>query len=262
MSQEFSAEAFAENLQGAFAQMDKYMDQFDRNAYKSAFDMFLEEEKPFLDMLSSFDEETLSEDIVSQIAKAVSASAAKCMEGLSSKSKKDKMQMNVNLFMVTYILPAILENCSKKTGPVITGAICDEWKNTFKGSHIQAAHYYEIDGGFKRKLCYITTATCVTLGLSEDCEELRLMKAYRDNYLMHQPYGPAYIKEYYNIAPTIVKRIASSGMADEIYKRIYETYLSECVRMIKNGENEACFALYTKMVNELKGTYVVTSCRA
>ena len=52
--------------------------------------------------------------------------------------------------------------------------------------------------------------------------------------------GEILVKEYYNIAPTIVKRIDRSPDASEIYADIWEKYLKPCVRLIEAGEQEEC----------------------
>ena len=78
--------------------------------------------------------------------------------------------------------------------------------------------------GLKKEFyCYITTAVCKSLNKPDDCYELNLLREYRDQYLMGTKDGEI-CKEYYNIAPTIVKRIDRSPDASEIYADIWEKY--------------------------------------
>jgi len=55
--------------------------------------------------------------------------------------------------------------------------------------------------------CFITTATCETLGKPDNCYELNLFRDFRDNWLERQPDGKALIQEYYDVAPKIVNSI-------------------------------------------------------
>ena len=62
-----------------------------------------------------------------------------------------------------------------------------------------------IENGLKRSFCYITTAVCKSLNKPDDCYELNLLREYRDQYLDGDKGWRDSCKEYYNIAPTIVK---------------------------------------------------------
>ena len=60
---------------------------------------------------------------------------------------------------------------------------------------------------------------------------------------------------YYDQAPSIVKHIDRRDNASEIYRSIWDTYLSECIGMIENGELENCRDLYIRMVEDLRKEY-------
>lgn len=240
---------------GAIDQMEKYTEQFNRNDYKTVFEVFLDEQTSWLSVIKNISEENIEED-GTIVADAIISIAETYMEQFTSKGKRDRGMLGLNMYMVTYIFPAILEECDRKSGKAITDIISAKWALAFKNSHIQAARYADIDGGFKRKLCYITTATCVSLNLGEDCEELKLLKGYRDQYLANRENGEEYIRTYYNIAPTIVTRINRSANPDAVYRMIYTDYLKPCIDLIKAGKNEECLALYQKMIVELSATYV------
>ena len=63
------------------------------------------------------------------------------------------------------------------------------------------------------------------------------------------------VHEYYDVAPSIVKHIDRREDAKQIYEGIWQQYLSPCIRLIENDQNEACVDLYRKMVYELKDQY-------
>ena len=57
------------------------------------------------------------------------------------------------------------------------------WKEAFPKSALQATSFEEIEQGFRKKFCYITSAVCETFGKPDDCYELTLLRNYRDTSL-------------------------------------------------------------------------------
>ena len=45
-------------------------------------------------------------------------------------------------------------------------------------------------------MCFITSAVCLSSGKPDDCEELRVMRTFRDMWLRKQPFGEAEIDDY------------------------------------------------------------------
>lgn len=72
----------------------------------------------------------------------------------------------------------------------------------------------------------MTTAICESLGKEADCYELRLLKDYRDQYMESDPERKEMVDEYYDIAPTIVKRMDRCDNRKELYQDLYDRYLS------------------------------------
>ena len=68
--------------------------------------------------------------------------------------------------------------------------------------------------------------------------------------------GEALVKEYYNIAPTIVTRINRQSQASGVYREIWDNYLKPCIRFIEEQRLEDCKDCYMNMVMELKGRYI------
>lgn len=99
--------------------------------------------------------------------------------------------------------------------------------------------------------CYITTAICEEYGKPDDCYELTTFRAFRDNWLVHQPDGEQLIKRYYDTAPAIVEKINKQPNRTEIYHYLNDCYLSKCLSYIEAGENEKCKELYVAMVEYL-----------
>lgn len=171
------------------------------------------------------------------------------------KNEKFSVQIDKNMFMVIYVIPSIKEIRNSKADR-LADIICEEWRAAFKDANISAADFDSINGGFKRKLCYVTTAVCRNLNKGEDCEELRLIKGFRDGYLSSTEEGQALIAEYYDIAPTLVKRIEKDAEAQAKYLWLWNTYLAPCVTYIKSGQEENCKVTYCSMMEELRAEYM------
>lgn len=100
--------------------------------------------------------------------------------------------------------------------------------------------------------CYVTTAICESLGKEADCYELRLLKDYRDQYMESDPERKEMVDEYYDIAPTIVKRMDRCDNRKELYQDLYDRYLMPCIHEIEDKKYEECCDRYQDMVMELK----------
>lgn len=105
-------------------------------------------------------------------------------------------------------------------------------------------------------LCFITTAVCESFGKADDCYELTAFRNFRDKWLVNQADGKNLIAEYYNIAPKIVEKINSLANSAEVYKNIWNDYLSKCLNFIESGENSKCKKIYVDMVNTLKEKFL------
>lgn len=99
--------------------------------------------------------------------------------------------------------------------------------------------------------CYITTATCEEYGKPDDCYELTSFRSFRDNWLINQPDGKELIDMYYKTAPGFVELINQQSNRTEIYRYLNDTYLSQCLKYIEQGENEKCKELYVSMMEYL-----------
>lgn len=99
--------------------------------------------------------------------------------------------------------------------------------------------------------CYITTAVCRDSGKPDDCYELTQFRAFRDNWLVNQPDGKKLIKQYYDTAPEIVRKIDRQPDNHEIYQELNEKYLTPCLRYIEDEKYQECKELYSDMVYSL-----------
>ncbi len=231
------------------------MERFNRKYYAESFQNF------YLTCVDTFDAiEALfnsveePETMIANMANALADAAAEKVDAVQRNSKKGIEQINLNMELACFIFPAILEYKGNMSEPLVH-AVEKAWKEHFPKYDVKAASLAEINKGFHRKFCYITTAVCTSFGKSDDCYELQTLRQYRDEFLAEQEGGEEMIRQYYDQAPSIVKHIDEQPDHAQIYLQIWETYLQPCIHMIENGQKEECRDLYIRMVGDLREEY-------
>lgn len=245
-------------VDGIFRDYQKRVHDFKKDSYTDLFESYKEENYAYFTALKICLLNTAQDNadgVYHQIARAFIGQNERELDTVSKKNDKFAIQMDRNMFMAIFVLPAIKEIHSSKAD-ALAEVISKEWGSTFKDSNIIASDYDSIIKGFHKKLCYVTTAVCQNLNMGENCEELRLIKNFRDHYLTESEGGPEMIAEYYDIAPTLVKRIAKNPDAAEIYKTLWQKFIKPCVDYIRSGNNSACEEVYCNMVNTLRTEYM------
>ena len=228
--------------------------KFRKKHYASDMEEMLEKHSAFLQ--ETIEQCEKSEEMRDFVVSCIPEYALSRLREISSKRKRELAAFDYNLNMVAYFLPLLGEMESEIKEEFIRD-ITETWNKQIPDAKIAFSSYENIKKGFRRSVfCYITTAVCRSLGRLDDCYELNTLRDYRDSYLLSTDEGREMVQEYYNIAPTIVKRIDKKAEADEIYENIWKTYLSPCITMIENGENEKCRDLYSSMVRKLEARYL------
>ena len=113
--------------------------------------------------------------------------------------------------------------------------------------------------GQDQSSCFLTSACVEAKGLPDDCHELTVLRAFRENYLRNIPGGADEIAEYYFVAPQIVSAIRQGTDAVSVFNMIYEKTVKPCVEMIERGENAAAHSLYRESVICLKQSYLANT---
>lgn len=98
--------------------------------------------------------------------------------------------------------------------------------------------------------CFLTTACTKFMGLKDNCDELRVLRDFRDNYLLKQDGGETLVMVYYQSAPVILHAIRRREDEEEILRRIYKI-ICGCVDAISSGDFESGFQLYSQMMLDL-----------
>lgn len=104
--------------------------------------------------------------------------------------------------------------------------------------------------------CFITTATCKSKNLPDDCHELTVLRKFRDEFMGKDSKMKTEVMEYYDIAPKICSTIDKLDNSDEVYDDIWKKHLKPAVDAIDRKENEKAHDIYKSMVLELKKKYL------
>ncbi|MBQ9030229.1 MAG: hypothetical protein IJ106_02085 [Parasporobacterium sp.] len=104
--------------------------------------------------------------------------------------------------------------------------------------------------------CYLTSACIRAAHLPDDCEELTVLRWFRDHYLKNLPGGEEDIREYYRIAPGIADAINRREDAENIWNRIYHDLILKCVSLIRDGDYQATYRMYKEYTLNLQESYL------
>jgi len=247
-----------EQIISLYDEMFDKVDKFNKQSYNNIFLEAFRKYEDLVDGISDFLEDTPKEERKRVIAELGSILPAYVKEKTSKLPEKEikSQEINYNMNMVIYVLPIITYSHDKYCEKVAQKTV-EVW-NEMKVTSLTLSYstYESIAGGFKKKLCYITTAVCEHQNKPDDCYELTILRNYRDHYLMNSDEGQAIVDEYYNIAPGLVMMMNMQHDADNIYQHIYDEYLTPCIHLIEEEKNEECRDLYMQMVRSLQKKYL------
>lgn len=163
----------------------------------------------------------------------------------------DHTALDCRFTITSLTIPSLLEE-EFPPAEAAADVFLAKWKERYPREPLGKANYEKINLGFKKKFCYITTATCTHLGQGDGCPALEAFRAFRDGWLASAPHGKEKIIEYYLFAPLVVEAIDSSGIPQKEYRSIWSDYLAPCLADIRAGKMEACADRYERMVRSLE----------
>ena len=114
---------------------------------------------------------------------------------------------------------------------------------------------YEFASADSSWACFISTACVEVKGLPDDCEELKCLRKFRDEFVKNLPDGEEVLREYHEIAPKIIAEIEKREDKKDIYQELFDRIMVS-VNLIKNGKDKKAFLNYREMVKELKKQYI------
>ena len=86
--------------------------------------------------------------------------------------------------------------------------------------------------------CFLTSACTEAKGLADDCYELTMLRAFRDEYLVKQKSGKA------------------EGNRAEIWEKVYRELVLPCIKLIESSDRAGAHALYRRYVLALEERYL------
>lgn len=243
-----------ESLQELFDEIMISMKHFKKKTYAGSFEFLRKKYHTVLASIpSEYHKADNQEEFVEDIAEIMPRRVADLLGAIPKKRTRELRILDYNLAMVSYMIPllnGVRDDCMDQ----IIDTLIEKWNHEFPVGKISKSTYESIQGGFRSGLCYITTAVCESMGKSDDCYELNTLRTYRDEYLLEAGNGDM-VKEYYNIAPTIVNHINKKENAKNIYKEVWDKYLSPCIHLIEIDKKEECKIIYSEMVQTLHDRY-------
>lgn len=106
--------------------------------------------------------------------------------------------------------------------------------------------------------CFLTTACIQHKHLPDHCEELQLLRGFRDHYMRSSVPGSRLVDDYYKLGPKLVSAIEQDKNKASTYRYIYVCIQKACDN-IRHLKNEAAREVYTKMVHQLSKKYLPDS---
>lgn len=250
---------FSNKFMDMFDESMNHINQFKKNKYPDVvLELWAKYEPLITESLECYKALKDSDDSVASadaLAETLADHAHKKMER-ASKRMQEVQAIDLNLTMAVYFVP-LIRYTKTLEGDALAEAFVRAWNQLpVTPMTLQSSTFEDVNGGFKTKLCYITTAVCRYQGKADDCYELNTLRAYRDSYLMRSREGRALVEEYYELAPRLVMTMGMLPQEEVLYQNLYKDYLLPCLHMIEDGRNEECKELYMDMVLGLKERFV------
>lgn len=140
-------------VNGLFENLEYYLERFNKKEYPETFEEY---EKVFrgFDNVCMQCYETCRD--VDKLCDEASDAIVTYVDGLRKQQKfknarhEAQWQEQVNLFVVTYLLPAILE-CRNDYYKQLAKAIEKKWSKVFQGYKVKAGTFETVNSGFQKK---------------------------------------------------------------------------------------------------------------
>lgn len=104
--------------------------------------------------------------------------------------------------------------------------------------------------------CFVTTACVEHMGLADDCEQLSILRLFRDKLVEGDAVFREQVLEYYRNAPKIVEKIMASDNKDELLDNLYNELVLPCVQLLKDNKEEEAKLHYIGTFKSLTKKYI------
>ncbi len=123
------------------------------------------------------------------------------------------------------------------------------WYRTYYHADEECNHWEQKENMESSGGCFFTSACCTYKGLPDDCEELTIMRNFRDTKLQKTEWGKKCIELYYREAPLILQRIERHSQREQIFEKIYSE-IRQIVKLVKTEMDQEAVIRYLLMVME------------
>ena len=137
-----------------FENYEQYLTKFTKQEYPEAFEGYYAKAEP---ILKAIDEKYASFDgkkaeFCQEISQLICEQALSRKQHSQFKNQKQelKWQMDMNLFMVSFLFPTIME-CRNEYYKELCSELEKSWAKTFRRNKIKAATYETVNSGFQKK---------------------------------------------------------------------------------------------------------------
>jgi len=94
-------------------------------------------------------------------------------------------------------------------------------------------------------------------GKKHAAQQLNILRAFRDDYMLEQAGGYALYEMYYYLSRPVYLAIQSRPDHEEIWRSLYENELQQALALITAQKMEQALALYKQIMQRLLDTYVL-----
>lgn len=108
---------------------------------------------------------------------------------------------------------------------------------------------YAIKKKYDDSFCFITTAVTSSQGKPDDCEELQVLRKFRDEVLKTTEEGQALVQAYYFFAPKIVEGLGTLANSGSVYNYLFNTFIRQAIQAVSRGDDDQARDFYTTMVH-------------
>lgn len=129
----------------------------------------------------------------------------------------------------------------------------DERRAAYDAGYDNAIEQQQEDSGG----CFLTSACVTYAGLPDNCEELMVLRRFRDTYVRNVRGDSLLIAQYYTEAPRIAEAIGASPDRSAVLASILATVRTS-VKHVQAGEFSAALSLYGNMFNTLRARFLPT----
>lgn len=132
---------------------------------------------------------------------------------------------------------------------------CTEYNRYINKCDHACSNHFVYNEALKRSSCFITTAVCEILGLSDDNIYLTSLRNFRDNYMMQSEELKKILVEYDLVGPII-----SICIKNDTFKRtkslmMLELYIKPIYNLLNNKKYSEAIDRYIDMTHELMISY-------